>query len=109
MELTFGLNLTGPNMSLRYEVLDNNEVNERNLCDWGKLRDNGSSFFRVENGVYTYLGSDNGEPEDKNFLRDFSWFLEELNYAKDFHKKAMLQLFQMNLEFKSVKTMVFIN
>lgn len=77
-------------MTLRYEIIDNSEVNERNLCDWGPLRDNGWSFFRIENGEYTYLGSDNGEPEDKIFVRDFSWMLEELNYARDFHKKPTI-------------------
>lgn len=81
-------------MPLSYFFIDTEDAFNQGLIDYKPYRP-GSACFRSEDGKLTILGLDTGEIEDKSFLRDFSWIIRELNYAKDYHKKEKLQEIQL--------------
>lgn len=45
-----------------------------------------------DDGRIDVLESDNGEPEDQTFLRNFSWIADRLNRLNEENKKLKLQL-----------------
>jgi hypothetical protein len=75
-------------MSLEYVILSTDEAYAKGLITYNRPWKPGNVIFRVEDGNYLELGNDVGEPEDKNFLRDFGWVLSELKYAHSYGKPA---------------------
>lgn len=76
-------------MDLRYELIELEEAHNKGIIDWKPGCGYGYGIFRVENGNYTLIGTDCGEPEDKSFHRDFDWIVGELHYAMNYVKEAL--------------------